>query len=192
MFKTEAVILNIQRIRDNQQRLVLFTKEYGKVSCWNRKKGGFFDIWDLVNISIDRSMGWENIAKDIEIKDRPYSQNWKFETIICFLEILRIFEKLLPESSPHQTLFRDYLSLLKGIKEPNQLHTSHYFLFELRILKMLGFVNGNDFSKTERLQYIHKSISEVPIWKILESKPIYEEEWIFIKQMNQKTLYQLL
>lgn len=190
MFKTKAIILQIQRVRDNKTRIVLFTKEYGKITCWYKKKWCIWDLGDIIVSTIDRHLG-ENILKDIEITDRAHVDHWNFATIISFLEIINLFYSLLPDSVPHHHIFDDYTILIKTIKWLDVLYLSHYSLFQLRILKMLGFINDQDFQKTPRLHYIHNNISSSSLRNIFQSKPLSEEEWRFIQEINHRTIYQL-
>jgi hypothetical protein len=38
VYKVQAVILSITRIRDNQTRIVMISREYGKITGWWNKK----------------------------------------------------------------------------------------------------------------------------------------------------------
>lgn len=190
MFKSLAIVLDIKRIRDNKILINLFTREYGRISCWYKKKDFHYDLWDITEIHIDRHL-WENLLKGIESINRVHTENWNYSAIISFLETLNVFYILLPEWSLHTQTFDDYLALMRKIQLPNTPTKTHYTLFQFRTLKQLWYINGNDFKKSSRLEYIHKNISVKPIHAILESKTLHQEEEDFLRRINEKTLYQL-
>ena len=66
MYKSQGVILYIQKIRDSQIRMVIFTEEFGKITCWS-KKLVHTDVGNIVSLLIERKgsikiKGQETIA----------------------------------------------------------------------------------------------------------------------------------
>ncbi len=190
MFKTSSIILRIERIRDSKTRVIFFSREYGRITCWYNKKWFSWDIGDICDAYIDRYQ-WENQLKNIDIKDR-INIRWQYASIIAFLEIIKTILLLLPEANPHMNIFDDYVFLIRKMRSsPEDMTHSHYILFQLRTLKHLGHIDGRLFAINPRLMYIDRNITSTPIKTILESKPLTTEENLFISSMNQKTVYQL-
>ena len=90
MYKTNAVILSISRIRDNQTRIVMISQEYGKITGWWSKKNiSGIDLGDIIEVLISRD-GGKNQVKNIDIKTPGWSRTWNYVRIVAFLETLRI------------------------------------------------------------------------------------------------------
>lgn len=53
MFRTAAIILYTQKIRDTQTRVVLFTYDFGKITVWY-KKHTCPDIGTIIEAHIER------------------------------------------------------------------------------------------------------------------------------------------
>lgn len=190
MFKTPAIILSIQRIRDTKFRVILFTREYWRVTCWFNKKDLSKDIGDAVMVHIERI--WrENIIKHIDVITRVDFGIWNYETIMLFLEIIRMFSVLLPDSVPHVGVFDDYTRLLKVLREWTVLESFHYSLLQFRILRILWFVDDSSFREDARMSYIHARVASVPVHKIFESKPLSANEGSLLRKITHETLYSL-
>ncbi len=190
MFKTQAIILHVQKIRDSKVRIIFFTREYGRISCWFKKREFSHGIWDIVLIYIER-IGSENMLRTVEARQSIIMNTWKYCTIIPFLEIIRIFYALLPESVPHTNIFDDYLWLVLSLREWNIISLFHYILFQFRILKILGIIDGSKLTWNPRMNYIDSHITIVPIRRILESKPLNPWEWELLQKINLQALYRL-
>jgi hypothetical protein len=107
VFKTEAIILSIDTIRDNNIRIVVLTKEYGKISCWYKKKQFPHDIGDITFLTIERTAA-TNTIKYTESIMSPREESWSYSKITTFLESLALMYTLLPEMSPYLSVFQDY------------------------------------------------------------------------------------
>lgn len=94
MYKTNAVILSISRIRDNQTRIVMISQEYGKITGWWSKKNiSGIDLGDIIEVLISRD-GGKNQVKNIDIKTPGWSRTWNYVRIVAFLETLRIVNQM--------------------------------------------------------------------------------------------------
>ena len=94
MYKTNAVILSISRIRDNQTRIVMISQEYGKITGWWSKKNiSGIDLGDIIEVLISRD-GGKNLVKNIDIKTPGWSRTWNYVRIVAFLETLRIVNQM--------------------------------------------------------------------------------------------------
>jgi hypothetical protein len=190
VFTSEAIILRTQKIRDTQIRVLVFTREYGRISCWFKKREFPHDIGDIVSVNIDR-IGKENMLKKVECRKTIHGNSWQYTTIIPFLEILRIFYELLPDSVPHTAIFDDYLWLVDRLRSGDALSLFHYILFQFRILKILGYIDHSGLQGDPRMSYIHDNITTVSIRKLLETTSLRPGERELLQKMNWEALYRL-
>lgn len=169
MFKSEAIILSSEYIRDAQSRVSLFSREYGKISAWLYKKSKSFDIWDIVEISLERKW-WRNIMKSEEKKHSLLGIKWEYEGIIWMLSLLSLFKQMLPEDVPYNHLFEDYKEILTRMQE-NWVWLSKYqeLLVKIRLLKFLWVLNTTGI-ENPLISYIAREITHVDIAKILISR----------------------
>ena len=107
MFKTESIILSVDTIRDSNIRVVLLTKEYGKISVWYKKKQFPHDMGDIIFTTIDRQ-GSLNLLKYTESMMSPREEQWSYQKIRIFLESIALIHALAPEMAPYMNIFRDY------------------------------------------------------------------------------------
>ncbi len=105
----------IQKIRDSNFRIILLTREYGKISCWHKTKNCGYDTGDIINISIER-IGTINTIKYVDGIMSISGKDWDYNGIISFLELIVLLGKYIPESMPHPAIFDDYSNLLTIIQ----------------------------------------------------------------------------
>lgn len=74
MYRFPAIILSITRIRDNNTRIVLLSREYGKITgWWNKKNITGIDIGDIAEVLISRE-GTKNTIKNVDIKIHAWNK----------------------------------------------------------------------------------------------------------------------
>lgn len=178
MFRSQAVILSLQKIRDNQIRIILFTQEYGKVSCWS-KKPIWSDVGNIVLVVIERK-GTENHLKNIETIISLGDSLGDFDSVIEMLHFLEMLYRIIPESLELKWIYKDISETWQIIKE--RWHSlwkdgiiQLLILVQLRVLKKLGFLRQEYFEDTQVLLYIYrhihsKNLTEIAEGKVLESK----------------------
>lgn len=170
MFRTHAIILSTQKIRDQFTRVILFTKEYWKINSWH-KKGILPDITSLCEIQIERENGF-NIIKNIEKIRRIWDFHIStYDNIHEFLTIFHILTTLLPDSSEHRSIFDDIENIitLNSIEaKPSEFYT----MIQARILKKLWYLDDARFEETPLHRYIYDHLEIASISAISHSKPI--------------------
>lgn len=95
MFRAHALVLNIQKIRDQQIRIILFSHEYGKIHCWSKKELSI-DIGNLVDIYGERK-GSENHIKSAETIGSINEYLKSFTETNQYLRLMENLGKVLPE-----------------------------------------------------------------------------------------------
>ncbi|MBP6981860.1 recombination protein O N-terminal domain-containing protein [Candidatus Gracilibacteria bacterium] len=189
MFRVKAIIIHKQKIRDGQIRVVIFTKEFGKITAWHKKQicPG---IGSMNEIHIERN-GGQNHIKNIETIQSISGETWKYEEVIEFLRILQTLYELLPDSSEHITIYEDIEKMLFFIQEAN-LKIQTLFLTHIRILKKLGSLKEEIFSEVDILRYIYINIDKKSMESILGSNTIDEMHINILKKAVEESRYSAL
>lgn len=190
MYKVQAVILSIQRIRDNQTRVVMISREYGKITgWWNKKNITGIDIWDLIEVLISRQES-KNLIKNIDIQIPGWSKSWNYGRIISFLDTLHMVNKMSIEWSECYTLYEDIAKFITYGKSQD-INIGHHTVFQMRILKSLGSMDQGMLGTDPILRYIYDHISDTPLDRILSSSTLKTEHIAKIQQINLHSLYML-
>lgn len=169
MFRVHAIIIHKQKIRDGQIRVVLFTKEFGKITTWYKKQTCPW-IGSVNEIHIERN-GWQNHIKNIETIHTISWERWKYEEVMEFLRILQTLYELLPDSSEHITIYEDMEKMLFFIEESNSKVQTLFFT-HIRILKKLWSLKEDMFTGENILRYIYIHVDKKSMESILRSNTI--------------------
>ncbi len=190
MYRFRAIILNINKIRDNSTRIVFISSEYGKITgWWNKKDITGIDIWDIVEILLTRENS-KNIIKNIELKIPGWDKNWNYNRIYSFLETLHLIGKITIDETDAPKIYADLSYLI--IHSTNlELDIWKYSLFQMRILKNLWSMNPEMCMDDPILQYIYENISSASLEKIMTSSNIQESQIEKIKKINLHSIYLL-
>ncbi len=190
MYKFQAVILNITKIRDNNTRIVMMSEEYWKITgWWNKKNISGIDLGDIIEVLLSREWS-KNTIKNIDIKTSGWSKNWNYSRIYSFMETLHILNKVSIDGMDCRKLYEDITFFIKyGINKEMTLF--HYVAFQMRILKSLGSMDPNMFSWDPILEYIYNNISHTPLERIFGSKNIKIDHIEKIQKINLHSIYML-
>lgn len=190
LYRFRAIILNINKIRDNNTRIVFISSEYGKITgWWNKKDITGIDIWDIVEILLTRENS-KNIIKNIELKIPGWDKSWNYNRIYSFLETLHLIWKITIDETDAPKIYAD-LSYLITHGTNLELDMWKYSLFQMRILKNLWSMNPEMCMDDPILQYIYENISSASIEKIMTSSNIRESQIEKIKKINLHSIYLL-
>lgn len=190
MYRIQAIILNISRIRENQTRIVMMSREYGKITGWWSKKNiSGIDLWDIVEVFILREWS-RNTIKNIEIKTPGWSRTWNYIRIVAFMETLRIINKMSMEGIEQSSLYEDIAGFIR-YGRTQDMNTGHHTIFQMRILKSLGSMDRATLWDDPILNYIYDHISHTPLERILSSSNVKNEHITKIEQINLHSLYML-
>ena len=113
MYKFQAIILNITKIRDNNTRIVMLSAEYGKITgWWNKKNITGIDLGDIIEVLISRDEN-KNIIKNIDVSKPGWNKSWDYHQIHAFLETLNIITKISIDKIDSHYLFMDVAYLIQ-------------------------------------------------------------------------------
>lgn len=172
MFRTHAIILSNQRIRDQFTRIVLFTKEFGKIHCWY-KKWNIPDIATICEVTIEREK-WFNSIKTFEKQIIPEALSpFQYHELIELLKILYILNITLPDSVEHRSIFDD-IEMCLTCHFLSRDRSQFYLLIQARILKKLWYLDRERFEKTPLERYIYDNLDQSSIKNLSESKKFDE------------------
>ncbi len=169
MFKTTWLVLRIQKIRDHNFRIILLTREYGKVSCWHKTKNCGYDMWDIIDITIER-IGGTNMLRSTDNLISLSWKVWNYEWIIWFLELVWLIGKGLPEAMPYPWVFDDFTHLVKNLRENKDTCEIHFILLKLRFLKNLWILDERNTEGSPIIDYIYENIRTAPIQRLMLAK----------------------
>mgnify|MGYP006051565439 CR=1 FL=1 len=189
MYRFRAIILNITRIRDNNTRIVMLTREYWKITWWWSKKNiTGIDLWDVVEVLISRDEN-KNTIKNVDFVTSWWNKNWNYSQIFSFLKTLHIINQISIDNHECFQLFDDTYFLIRyGIK--NVLNSDQYTIFQMRVLKSLWSMNPDILGNDPILQYIYKNITHSPLERVLSAN-IKNNHINIIEQANLNSLYTL-
>lgn len=168
----------------------MISLEYGKITAWwNKKNITGIDLWDIVEVLISRE-NTKNTIKNIEVITHGWNREWDYTRIVSFLETLCIINRISRDASECRSLYEDTLLFIEyGQRENMQLY--HYCIFQMRILKALGSMDGEMIGEDAVLRYIYQHISHTPLERILGSSKIKNDHIEKIQQINLHSIYML-
>lgn len=183
MFKTTWIVLLAQKIRDNTYRVVLLTRDYGKISCWHKVKTCTYGTGDIISIWIERE--WSvNKLKSLERVDSPLWKKWKFIEIMNVLSLICLIDEVIPDSMPQPSVFDDYRNLIEIIKsETAYFDSDRALLIQIRILQTLWIFHIYHKEESPMLRYIYNNLRTTSIEKIFQWNGI-DEDTCHILQKN--------
>ncbi len=180
MFRSQVIVLYIQRIRDNRTRIILFSREYGKITCWSKKQV-LADIGNIATVLIERVWG-ENYLKSIDTLFSLESILQSYDEVTLFLEVMNSLYKFLPESGEHTWVYDDIRECIKICpsrhctnKEGNTTYLWNiqlFILIHIRILKKLWFLNQWLFHSSDILRYIYEHIEKKLVLEIAQGRSL--------------------
>lgn len=180
MYTLEAIVLNILQVQDKKYRLILFTREYGRITAWWYKSLSGMDIGDIAEVVIERKETL-NTIKSFHTKFFLINKTWCYESLFQFLTLINILKEGIHDQEVYPKIFDDYRGIIEHIHTPE---SSQCLLFQMRILKQLGYVDQKFFTQDAVLQYIYTHITLSPLQKIIHSKPLTQEHKHIIHTSN--------
>lgn len=199
MFRSQVIVLYIQKIRDDRTRLILFSKEYGRITCWSKKQV-LSDIGNIASVLMERK--WrENYLKSIDTIVSVDLMLESYEEISHFLDMIKTLYNLLPESVEQRWLYDDIHELLRIFPDRRILNMRQeifsiwniqlFILIHIRILKKLGFLNQWLFHGSDILRYIYHHVEKKLIREIADGKSLEQNLIESLKKIILQTHYSL-
>jgi len=188
VFCVEGVVLKRVFYRDKKVLYAIFSKEYGKITVWAKqnKFGCFADIGAIINCSVTtrRSI---NEASAVKIKQSVNAEQLHYEEVFHLLQLLAMYDTLLPENLPYHNLYVDYIHAMSTLENPKYNHLA-IELLKLKIIKMTGIGDLEIIDRHEEIKKIYahietKRMSGLPLQEFLEKNILFP-----LKTMNASLL----
>lgn len=171
MFRSHALIIHKHKIRDGQTRIVLFSREFGRVTAWS-KKNNTPGVGSLHEVQIER-IGNLNHIKSFDTSTDISWEWWKYIEVFGFLQIMQTLYQMLPESHEQMSIYDDIRELIENL----HTHTDRQqalLLGHVRVLKKLGSLRNTFLDPDILCRYIYthidkKSMKSILLWKNIKS-----------------------
>lgn len=193
MFRAHALVLNIQKIRDQQIRIILFSHEYGRIHCWSKKELSI-DIGNLVEVYGERKWS-ENHIKSADTTGSINEYLQKYSETTRYLRLMENLGKILPEGVENPLLYNDIVNFIDFIRLQKNTYTWIFqliILLHIRIFKKLGFLREELFWSSWVLIYIYENIDKKSIYDLWNSKELKESERISLENILQETYHHII
>lgn len=181
MYKFDAIILEKNILREKHIRIVVLSRDYGKITVWSKKPINGVDIWDIAQLVVKRDNNI-NTLKSISSKHYIINKSWNFESIYTFLTLIKTLSFCTAESEIASHIFDDYKTTISTL---DSIQIDHCLLLHMRIFHYLWSLNSAFFEKDPILYYMYQNIATAPIAKILQTKPLKDAHRNAIEKSNQ-------
>lgn len=176
IFKTKAIVLNINKSKDKNFIYSLFTLDYWKINCVKKlkTKEKSLDLWYNIDFEINVAKNKDSMSsfRNIKILSEFDTSNKSFNQINDFLELITLVSKNTPYWVPMHEIYNSINALysLENIKSEKILLTKLKVLNllweldenskNLTLKKILKFVNNNSINTVLRLWGIEEDVLE--------------------------------
>ncbi|MBB1554135.1 hypothetical protein HG442_001845 [Candidatus Gracilibacteria bacterium] len=181
MYTFDAIILEKNILREKQIRIVVLTKEYGKITLWHKKQITGVDIGDIARVVVRRENSM-NYIKSIDTKLYLIHKNWNYNSLFSFLSLIKTLRFCVASEESSSQIFSDYECVLRITGDSISLDCCQ--LLQMRIFKHLGSLNPDFFQEDAILRYMYQKITETPLDRILKAQPLQSHHKEIIEKSN--------
>ncbi|MDD2917138.1 MAG: recombination protein O N-terminal domain-containing protein [Candidatus Gracilibacteria bacterium] len=193
MFTTEAIVLKKIPIRDGEELHELFTKDFGKVRVWvkKRKQIAHVDHGSIIHGTIS-TKGSKNTLEQSSIKHMIRTEELDYLGILCPLLCVQSISIFCPMGGPYGQVYSDYMSLLPLFSSIEWVEKSKE-LFVMKLLKSHGVGWKREESKESIIfRKIYKNIGSYPIQAFVKLPQLDMEVLAEIRKVNQICMSQYM
>lgn len=193
MFTTEAIVLKKIPIRDGEELHELFTKDFGKIRVWTKKKKQIagVDHGSIIHCVIS-TKGSKNTLESSNIKQTIRTEGLNYLSLLCPLACVQSISLFCPVGIPYMQVFSDYTTLLPIFGDEIWSEKAKE-LFVMKLLKSHGAGWKRD-KTTESIvfQKIYKNIDSYPIGAFVKLPELSVEVLAEIRGANQICMSQYM
>lgn len=182
IFKTSWIILKIVKQKESEFLLDVFSYEYWKIKLKAKisKTLKNLDTWYIINFEVNvKKENQIHEIKNIKIKNEFSYLNKDYETIIKYLELIKIVNDKCPFSLPIFEIF----NILNEVNILENITSEKVIFAKLKLLNILWLLKIEN--KNPKIQKILSFIWKESIKNILKLKGLNEEEK---NELNNLTL----
>jgi recombinational DNA repair protein (RecF pathway) len=181
VFTTEAIVLKKIPIRDGEEIHELFTKDFGKIRVWTKKRKQLVavDHGSIINCVIS-TKGSKNTLESSNIKHTIRTEELDYISLLCPLTCIQAISLFCPVGSPHLQIYTDYMTLLTLFSNREWSEKAKE-VFILKLLKSHGVGWKRDETK--------ESIIFRKMYKNIDSYPI--QAFVKLRELNTEILAEI-
>lgn len=183
IFKTSWVILKINSLKETEFLFDVFSYDYWKLKLKAKKskKEKNLDVWYIINFEVNvKKENQIHEIKNIKIKSEFDYLNKDYETILEYLELLKLIDEKCPLSMPIYEIF----NILNEINNFENITEEKLIFSKLKILNILWLLPEKHIN--EKIQKILSFISKESIKNILKLKWLDEKTKVDLKNILMK------
>lgn len=193
MFTTEAIVLKKIPIRDGEELHELFTKDFGKIRVWTKKRKQIasVDHGSVIQCTIS-TKGSKNTLESSNIKHMIRTEELDYLGILCPLLCVQSISLFCPAWNPYLQVYTDYISILPFLSHCRSTERAKE-LFIMKLLKTHG-VGWKRDEATESIVFrkIYKNIDSYPLTAFVQMKEIDGDLVTEIRWINQICMSQYI
>lgn len=193
MFSTEAIVLKKIPIRDGEELHELFTKDFGKVRVWTKKRKQIasVDHGSIIQCTIS-TKGSKNTLEQSSIKHMIRTEELDYLSILCPLLCVQSISLFCPTGSPYMQVYADYMALLPLFSSMEWSEKSKE-LFVMKLLKSHG-VGWKRDEATESIVFkkIYKNIDSYSLPAFVKLREFDTDVLKEIRSINQICMSQYM
>lgn len=188
MYNFDWIVLKRTIIKESNIYLTIFSKEYWKITAWNKdsKSRTQVDIWNVYNFTSSNEK-LINKIENLKAKVIIDTCNLNYTQVENILNLCNNLEKLLPFSSVFESLFEDYIYSLPEMQNPEKNSIITVF-FNLKLFKKLWIAKNPDKSWNMNLYKVFSIIDIYSLAQIMSIKWINTKDIRAINEYNNSTL----
>lgn len=193
MFTTEAILLKKIPIRDGEELHELFTRDFGKIRAWTKKKKQIagVDHGSVLHCVIS-TKGSKNTVESSSIKHTIRTEELDYLSLLCPLLCIQSISLFCPAGSPHKQIYSDYVTLLPFFSNKESSEKAKE-IFVMKLLKSHGIGwKRNEMSESIIFRKVYKNIDSYPIGAFVKLKELSSEVLAEIRGINQICMSQYL
>lgn len=176
MFTTEAILLKKIPIRDGEELHELFTRDFGKIRAWAKKKKQVAgaDHGSIIHCVIS-TKGSKNTVEQSSVKHVIRTEGLDYLSLLCPLRCVQSISLFCPMGTPHAQVYSDYAALLP-IFSNTEWSEKAKEIFVMKLLKSHGVGWKRDEVKESIVfRKIYKNIDSYPIAAFVKLKELTTE-----------------
>ncbi|HBB27066.1 TPA: hypothetical protein DCZ36_01030 [Candidatus Gracilibacteria bacterium] len=193
MFTTEAILLKKIPIRDGEELHELFTRDFGKIRAWVKKRNRIagVDHGSVIHCVIS-TKGSKNTLEQSSIKHIIRTEDLDYLSILRSLFCVQSISLFCPVGSPHRQVYTDYVTLLPFFSSKESSEKAKE-LFVMKLLKNHGAGwKRNETSESIVFRKIYKNIDSYSIQAFVKLKELNSEILSEIRGINQICMSQYM
>lgn len=193
MFSTEAIILKKIPIRDGDELHELFTRDFGKIRAWTRKKKQIasVDHGSIIHCVIS-TKGSKNTLESSSVKAVLRTEELDYLSLLCPLLCVQSISTFCPSGNPHIGTYDDYVSLLPFFGDKGSSEKAKE-LFVMKLLKSHGIGWKRDEARESIVfRKIYRNIDSYPLGAFLKLRELDHAVLSEIRYANQICMSQYM